>query len=139
MGAACGGAGFDSVSLSDHFFYTFGRYGADPTPIDALEPMTALAALATTTARVHLQTLVLCAPFRHPALLAKMAATIDRLSGGRLDLGLGAGWLEDEFEAFGYRFGSMGERFAALEEALEVVYALFGGDREPRRSDRDVA
>ena len=66
--------------FSDHFFYSFGRYGADPSPIDALEPMTALAGLATATERVRLQTLVLCAPFRHPAVLAKMAATIDLLS-----------------------------------------------------------
>src|SRR6185295_1777431 len=95
--------GFDSVWLSDHFFYTFTRYGGDPTPIPAIEPLTALAALATMTSRVRLGTLVLCAPFRHPALLAKMAMTIDRLSGGRLDLGLGAGWLREEFDAFGSR------------------------------------
>jgi probable F420-dependent oxidoreductase len=124
-------AGFDSVSVSDHFFYSFGRYGADPAPIESLEPMTALAGLATATERVRLQTLVLCAPFRHPAVLAKMAATIDLLSGGRLDLGLGAGWLEDEFAAFGYPFGSVGERFAALEESLGVLDALFGSDGEP--------
>lgn len=121
-------AGFDSVSVSDHFFYSFGRYGADPAPIDALEPLTALAGLATATERVRLQTLVLCAPFRHPAVLAKTAATIDLLSGGRLDLGLGAGWLEDEFAAFGYPFGSVGERFGALEETLEVLDALFASN-----------
>lgn len=120
--------GFDSVWLSDHFFYTFTRYGGDPTPIPAIEPMTALAALATTTSRVRLGTLVLCAPFRHPALLAKMALTIDRLSGGRLDLGLGAGWLEEEFAAFGYPFGSIGERFTALEDALAAVSALQSGE-----------
>ena len=120
--------GFDSVWLSDHFFYTFARYGGDPTPIPAIEPMTALAALATMTSRVHLGTLVLCAPFRHPALLAKMALTIDRLSGGRLDLGLGAGWLEEEFDAFGFPFGSIGERFTALEDALAAVSALQSGE-----------
>jgi probable F420-dependent oxidoreductase len=124
-------AGFDSVSVSDHFFYSFGRYGADPAPIDALEPLTALAGLATVTERVRLQTLVLCAPFRHPAVLAKMAATIDLLSGGRLDLGLGSGWLEDEFAAFGYPFGSVGERFAALEETLEALAALFASEGDP--------
>jgi len=124
-------AGFDSVSVSDHFFYSFGRYGADPAPIDALEPMTALAGLAAVTDRVRLQTLVLCAPFRHPAMLAKMAATIDLLSNGRLDLGLGAGWLEDEFTAFGYEFGSVGERFAVLEETLEALDALFSSDGDP--------
>ncbi len=120
--------GFDSVWLSDHFFYTFTRYGGDPTPIPAVEPLTSLAALAAMTSRVRLGTLVLCAPFRHPALLAKMALTIDRLSGGRLDLGLGAGWLEEEFDAFGFPFGSIGERFTALEDALAAVSALQSGE-----------
>jgi probable F420-dependent oxidoreductase len=121
-------AGFDSVWVSDHLFYSFGRYGADPAPIASLEPMTSLAGLAAVTTRVRLGALVLCASFRHPALLAKMAATIDGIAGGRLDLGLGAGWLEQEFEAFGYRFGSLGERFAILEEALAVVDAMGGGE-----------
>ena len=119
--------GFDSVSISDHFFYSFGRYGADPQPIASLEPMTALAGLAAVTDRVRLGALVLCAPFRHPSNLAKMAATIDQLSGGRLDLGIGAGWLEQEFSAFGYPFGTVGERFEALEETLQVLEALFSG------------
>ncbi|MGZ8607156.1 MAG: LLM class flavin-dependent oxidoreductase, partial [Actinomycetota bacterium] len=120
--------GFDSVWLSDHFFYTFARYGGDPAPIPAIEPMTALAALAAITSRVRLGTLVLCAPFRHPALLAKMAVTIDHLSGGRLDLGLGAGWLEGEFDAFGFPFGTIGERFTALEDALAALSALQSGE-----------
>jgi probable F420-dependent oxidoreductase len=120
--------GFDSVWLSDHFFYTFSRYGGDPAPIPAIEPMTALAALAAITSRVRLGTLVLCAPFRHPALLAKMAVTIDRLSGGRLDLGLGAGWLQEEFDAFGFPFGTIGERFAALEDALAALSGLQSGE-----------
>jgi probable F420-dependent oxidoreductase len=119
--------GFDSVWLSDHLFYTFGRYGADPAPIAALEPLTALAGIAAMTDRVRLGTLVLCAPLRHPAVLAKMAVTIDRISGGRLDLGLGAGWLGEEFAAFGYAFGSVGERFALLEETLEAMSALQSG------------
>jgi probable F420-dependent oxidoreductase len=120
-------AGFDSVWVSDHFFYSFARYGADPAPIASLEPMTTLAGLAAVTERVRLGALVLCAPFRHPALLAKMASTIDGIAGGRLDLGLGAGWLEQEFAAFGYRFGSLGERFAILEEALAVLDAMGSG------------
>ena len=66
--------GFDSVWLSDHFFYSFARYGADPAPIDALEPLTALAAIATGTARVRLGVLVLAAGFRPPELVAKAAA-----------------------------------------------------------------
>jgi alkanesulfonate monooxygenase SsuD/methylene tetrahydromethanopterin reductase-like flavin-dependent oxidoreductase (luciferase family) len=110
--------GFDSVWLSDHFFYSFGRYGADPTPIAALEPLTALAGIAAAATRVRLGVIVLAAAFRPPALVAKAAATIDRLSAGRFELALGAGWLEDEFTAFGYPFGSVGERFDELERVL---------------------
>jgi probable F420-dependent oxidoreductase len=120
--------GFDSVWVSDHFFYSFARYGGDPTPIASLEPLATLAGVAAVTDRVRLGTLVLCAAFRHPALLAKAATAIDLLSGGRLDLGLGAGWMEQEFEAFGYRFRSPGQRFAVLEETVEVVQELFGGE-----------
>ena len=70
---------------------------------------------------------MLSAAFRHPAILAKSATAIDRLSGGRLELGIGAGWFEEEFEAFGYPFGSVGERFALLEETLAYLGALFDG------------
>lgn len=119
--------GFDSVWISDHFFYSFERYGVGPHPIAALEPMTVLAGLAAVTERVRLGTLVLSAPFRQPALVAKMATTIDAISGGRLDLGVGAGWFEDEFVAFGYRFGSVTERFALLEQTLQVLDALSTG------------
>jgi probable F420-dependent oxidoreductase len=120
--------GFDSIWVSDHFFYSFARYGADPAPIPSLEPLTTLAGVAAVTSRVRIGSLVLCAPFRHPALLARAAASIDLLSGGRLDLGLGAGWMREEFDAFGYRFGEVGERFDALEESLEVVRLLFSGE-----------
>jgi probable F420-dependent oxidoreductase len=120
--------GFDSVWVSDHFFYSFERYGTDPSPIASLEPMATLAGIAAVTDRVRLGTLVLCAAFRHPALLAKAATSIDLLSGGRLDIGLGAGWMAEEFGAFGYRFGSPGERFTVLEETVEVLEELFGGE-----------
>jgi probable F420-dependent oxidoreductase len=119
--------GFDSAWLSDHFLYSFARYGGSDEPIDALEPLTALAGLAAVTDRVRLGVLVLCAAFRHPAMVAKAAATIDQLSGGRVEVGLGAGWLEQEFAAFGYRFGSTAERFAALEDSVAIVGELFAG------------
>ena len=119
--------GFHSVWLSDHFFYSFARYGAGDEPIEAMEPLTTMAALAAVTQRVRLGLIVLCAPFRHPALVAKAAATIDQISGGRVEVGLGAGWLEQEFEAFGYRFGTVGERFAALEDSVAITCGLFGG------------
>jgi alkanesulfonate monooxygenase SsuD/methylene tetrahydromethanopterin reductase-like flavin-dependent oxidoreductase (luciferase family) len=118
---------FDSVWLSDHFFYSFARYGAPDEPIAALEPETTLAAIAATTSRVRLGILVECAVFRHPALLAKAAATTDQLSDGRVEVGLGAGWFEQEFEAFGFPFGTAGERFDALEDALAITSGLFGG------------
>lgn len=120
--------GFDSVWVSDHFYYSFARYGADPAPIASLEPLTTLAGIAAVTRRVRLGTLVLCSAFRHPALLARVVASIDLLSRGRLDLGLGAGWMREEFDAFGYRFGTTGERFGSLEESLDVLRRLFGGD-----------
>lgn len=119
--------GFDSVWVSDHLFYSFDRYGVDSGPIASLEAMTTLAGVSAVTSRVRVGTLVLCAPFRHPGLLAKAVAAVDRLSGGRLDVGLGAGWLREEFDAFGYRFGTAGERFARLEEALEVLEAASAG------------
>jgi probable F420-dependent oxidoreductase len=120
--------GFDSVWVSDHFFTTLERFGGDETRYGALEPLTTLAGLAPLTERVRLGTLVLSAPFRHPAVLAKSATAIDRLSGGRLELGLGAGWFENEYVAFGYEFGSVGERFSVLEETLGYLGALFDGE-----------
>ena len=117
--------GFHSAWISDHFWLSLARYGGPDEPFGSPEPLTALAGLAAVTERIRLGTLVLGAGFRHPALLAKSATTIDLLSGGRLDLGLGAGWYRDEYEAFGYPFGSTGERFELLEETLEVLTRLF--------------
>jgi probable F420-dependent oxidoreductase len=118
--------GFDSVWVSDHFFLSLRRYGGPSGPQGSVETLTALASLAVTTEHVRLGTLVLSSGFRHPALLAKAATTIDLLSGGRLDLGIGAGWYEDEYEAFGYRFGTTHERFEILEETFLVLGMLFG-------------
>lgn len=120
--------GFDSLWISDHFFANLSRYGGPDEPNGTVEPFSALAALAATTERVRLGTLVACAPFRHPAHVAKMATTIDLASGGRFDLGIGAGWYEREFDAFGYGFGTTGERFRLLEEYTEVLARLL---REP--------
>src|SRR5262245_27490098 len=85
-----------------------------------------LAGLAARTERVRLGTLVLSAGFRHPAIVAKGASAIDRLSGGRMEIGLGAGWFEEEYEAFGMPFGTVGERFDLLEDTLGYLAALFG-------------
>ena len=118
MGRACAEAlGFDSVWISDHFFYSFGRYGADPSPIASLEPLTTLAALAVRTERVRLGTLVLGAPFRHPGA-AREDRGVDRRAlrrAGSISASARAGF-EDEFRAFGYGFGSVGDRFERLDE-----------------------
>jgi probable F420-dependent oxidoreductase len=120
--------GFDSAWISDHFFLSLARYGGPDEPYGSPEALTALAGLAAVTDRIRLGTLVLCAGFRHPAILAKSAVTIDLLSEGRLDLGLGAGWYEDEYRAFGYRVAR--SRFEVLEETVEVLSLLFG-EKEP--------
>jgi probable F420-dependent oxidoreductase len=117
--------GYDSVWISDHFFLSLARYGGPDELQGSLEPMTTLAGIATRTSRIRIGTLVACAPFRHPSILAKMSAAIDLVSGGRFELGLGAGWYEEEFGAFGFPFGTVGERFSVLEETLEVVGRLF--------------
>jgi len=123
--------GFDSVWLSEHLFYSFGRYGADPRPIAALEPLTALAGVAAATAHVRMGVIVMPAALRPAGLVAKAASTLDRLSGGRFDLGLGAGWLEDEFTAFGYRFGSVGDRFATLERVVPEIIRMTSDPASP--------
>ncbi|MCA1831793.1 MAG: LLM class flavin-dependent oxidoreductase [Actinomycetota bacterium] len=119
------GLGFHSVWISDHFFLSLERYGGSDELLGSLEPFTTLAALSQATERIRLGTLVACAPFRHPGILAKQATALDLLSEGRLDLGIGAGWYEDEFRAFGYPFGTTGERFELLEETLGVLGQLF--------------
>lgn len=110
-------AGLDSIWLFDHLLF---RYEGQPTS-GIWECWTTLAALAEATQRVELGTLVLCNPFRNPALLAKMAHTLDEVSGGRLILGLGAGWHRPEFDAFGFPFDHRVDR---LEEALQIVRPL---------------
>jgi len=117
--------GFDSAWISDHFFLDLARYGGTDVPAGSVEPFTAVAALASRAEKIRLGTLVACAPFRHPAHVAKMATSIDIASGGRFDLGLGAGWYEPEFGAFGYPFETLGARFAMLEESVAAIAALF--------------
>ena len=114
--------GFDSLWLFDHLLFRF----TPETTAGIWECWTLLSALAAVTQRVELGTLVLCNPFRNPALLAKMAHTLDEVSAGRLILGMGAGWHQPEFEAFGYNFEQRVDRF---EEALQIVRPLLHGER----------
>ena len=109
--------GFDSVWVPDHLLY---RFDNEP-PIAPWECWTLLSALAAATKRVELGPLVLCTAFRNPAMIAKMAATIDEISGGRFVLGLGAGWHKPEFDAYGVPFDHRASRFG---EAFTIIRTL---------------
>jgi probable F420-dependent oxidoreductase len=122
MASAAEDAGFDSVWVGDHLLYR-GDGRPERGPWDA---WTLLAGLATATERVQLGPLVACAAFRPPGLLARAAAAVDELSGGRLVLGIGAGWNEAEFRAFGIPFDERASRF---EEAFEIVRRLVRRER----------
>jgi probable F420-dependent oxidoreductase len=111
--------GFDSIWVQDHLIFDYGDPDGRPTGV--WECWSLLAALAAITTRIELGALVACTSFRNPALLAKMADTVDEISGGRLILGLGAGYHEPEFRAFGYPFDHLVGRF---EEALQIIHTL---------------
>ena len=123
--------GLSEVWVSDHFWSDLARYGGPPGRQGLLECWTTMTALATRTSSVRLGSLVLAVGFRYPSLLAKMAAALDRLSGGRLDLGLGAGWNQDEYEANGIPFPRPGERLAMLEETLGVLGTMLDAAPAP--------
>lgn len=115
-------AGFDSVWLMDHFT-------APRAPdVDTFEGFTVATALAARTSTIRIGHLVLCDPFRHPVLLAKMAATLDVISGGRFDLGIGWGSVPDELEKYGFGPEPPAVRAAKLRESLEIVELMFAGD-----------
>jgi alkanesulfonate monooxygenase SsuD/methylene tetrahydromethanopterin reductase-like flavin-dependent oxidoreductase (luciferase family) len=122
--------GFESIWLFDHFHTA-------PVARDAItfEAFTSLAALAAETRRVRLGHIVLCAAYRNPALTAKMISTLDVISGGRAELGLGAGWKRDEWVAFGYGFPDAPQRLAMLKDTLEVVSAMMAPGRATYRGD----
>ena len=114
--------GFDSLWVADHLIMDFTAYGIPAeTRAGWWDGWSILAALAAVTTEVELGTIVACVGFRNPALLAKMADTIDEISGGRLILGLGAGYHEPEHRAFGYPFDHLVGRF---EEALQIIHPL---------------
>jgi F420-dependent oxidoreductase-like protein len=115
--------GFESVWLFDHL-HTVPR----PTDEITFESFTSLSALAALTQRVRLGQVVICNGFRNPALTAKMASTLDTISGGRFELGIGAGWKRDEWLAYGYGFPETPERLAMLHDALEVISRMLEGD-----------
>lgn len=119
-------AGFDAVYVMDHF-YQLPMLGAHDQPM--LEAYTALGALATATERVLLGTLVTGNTYRNPTLLAKIITTLDVVSAGRAVLGLGTGWFELEHDQLGFEFGTFTERFAKLEEALQILVPMLAGEQ----------
>ena len=119
-------AGFDSVFLMDHF-YQLPMLGSPDQPM--LEAYTALGALATATEKVLLGTLVTGNTYRNPTLLAKIITTLDVVSQGRAVLGVGTGWFELEHTQLGYEFGTVTERFAKLDEALQILLPMIAGER----------
>ena len=110
---------FESGWIFDHFYPIF----SDPTG-PCLEAWSVLAALAQATTRLRMGTLVTAIHHRHPAVLAKMAASVDIISGGRLELGIGAGWNVEESSAYGLELGGIGDRFDRFEEACQVLVGL---------------
>src|SRR5690349_6878403 len=116
--------GFESIWLFDHF-QTVPR----PTDEITFESFTTLSALAALTERVRLGHIVICTAFRNPALTAKMISTMDVISGGRMELGIGAGWKRDEWLAYGYGFPDTPVRLAILRDHLEVITRMLAGDR----------
>jgi F420-dependent oxidoreductase-like protein len=116
--------GYESLWRSDHFLTFFG-----PAPTDALETWVSLTLTAVETSRLRFGPLVCSMTFRHPSLLARMAAAVDALSGGRLILGVGAGWNEAEHRAFGLPFPPVKQRMDMLEEGIEVIIRLFTDER----------
>ncbi len=118
--------GFDDFARSDHLLAE-GSLAPAGTPL--LECLTSLATLIPGTTRLGFMQTVLCNSFRHPGLLAKMIATLDVISGGRMALGLGAGWLKLEYDAYGFDFPPTAVRLEKLQEAVQVVKLLWSGEQ----------
>ncbi len=113
--------GFHWISVWDHFYANPLQERNNP----CFEGVAAMAGLAALTTNVRVGCLVFCALFRSPGMLAKSAVTIDHLSGGRAEIGIGAGWFEEEFREFGYGFPTLGKRLDQLEEALTIIRSLW--------------
>ena len=115
-------AGFDMVTVMDHF-YQIGGVGPETEPM--MEAYTTLGALAAKTSRIQLATLVTGVTYRNPALVAKMVTTLDVISGGRAILGIGAAWNESEHRGYGFEFPPIGQRMDRLDEALTIAKLMF--------------
>ena len=120
----CERLGYDSIWLDDHLFY-----GKQPV----FECWTTLSALSSSTTKIRLGTMVLCSSFRNPALLAKMAATFDVISNGRLEFGIGVGVQKDEHDAFGIPFLKPNERVERMKEAVEIIKKMWTEEKTSYR------
>jgi F420-dependent oxidoreductase-like protein len=121
LAGACERHGLEGLFRSDHYLSVMGRRERG-----SLDAWATLAGLAARTSRIRLGTLVSPATFRHPSVLAKMVVTVDHISGGRAELGLGAGWHQDEHTAYGFDLPPIGERMSLLAEQLEVINRMWG-------------
>jgi alkanesulfonate monooxygenase SsuD/methylene tetrahydromethanopterin reductase-like flavin-dependent oxidoreductase (luciferase family) len=130
LASACEEHGIEALFRSDHYVSGFDDTRA------ALDAWTTIAGLAARTTKLQLGTLVSPGTFRHPAVLARSAATADEISGGRVTLGMGAGWMEREHEAYGFEFGTARERVAHFAEQLEIVHRLLREGRVDFQGDR---
>lgn len=130
LASACEEHGVEALFRSDHYISGFDESR------HVLDAWTTVAGLAALTSTLRLGTLVSPVTFRHPSVLARAAATADEISGGRVTLGIGAGWMEREHEAYGFEFGSAGERVTLFEEQLEILHALLRKDRVDHDGDR---
>jgi F420-dependent oxidoreductase-like protein len=123
LAEACEEHGIETLFRSDHYLS-----GVAPVERESLDAWTTLAGLAARTSRLRLGTLVSPVTFRHPSLLAKAVATVDHISGGRVELGMGAGWMEEEHRAYGFDFPSNRERAELLAEQIEIVHRVWTED-----------
>jgi F420-dependent oxidoreductase-like protein len=123
--AAADQSGFDTVMVMDHFFQ-LPMLG--PPEAEMIECYTLLGALAQHTTTARLSALVTGNTYRNPAMLAKILTALDVVSGGRAQLGIGAGWFEQEHDAFGFEFGTFTDRFERLEEALQIILPMLRGE-----------
>ncbi len=130
MTRAAEGLGFEAALLAEHYYPSgiADRYDGGLSSRIAADAWVFLGALARETSRIRLGTLVSPVTFRHPSVLAKMAATLDHVSNGRAELGIGAGWFSQEHEAFGFSFPEAGPRVDLLEEQLQVITGLWSQD-----------
>jgi F420-dependent oxidoreductase-like protein len=121
LAKACEDAGLEGLFRSDHYLSVGGH-----SERGSLDAWTTLAGLAARTERIRLGTMVSPTTFRHPSVLAKSVVTVDHISGGRIELGIGAGWHEAEHRAYGFSFPPTSVRMAVLEEQIEIVHRSWG-------------